>query len=175
MRHHRLLVLLAFSSLSGFAVFCGGGNQNADGGTDATMGDASGNDVGAADTGNDTGNNNDTGTNDAGGSDGCAMGMGCRACCDMAYPSAAMEVRTDEQTCACSSPGECEAGTLCGNTLCMNKAPSMACNACLRSPDAGDCQNAAITTCKADTACAPYLTCLAGCGGTPPKDAGGGG
>jgi hypothetical protein len=172
MRHHRLFVLLTFSSLAGLAVYCGGdNNQNPDGGNDATTNDASGMDVVVADTGSDT-SNNDTGTMDAG-ADGCAMGMACRACCDMAYPTAAMEIRTDEQTCACSTPGDCEAGAVCGNNLCMNKAASMACTACLRDPDAGGCQAAAVNKCKGDTACAPYVTCIGGCGGTPPKDAGG--
>lgn len=79
-------------------------------------------------------------------------------------------VRTFEVACACTSPGDCEAGAACGNTLCSGKAAGMACNACLRDPDAGDCQNEALKACKADTACDPFAGCVTGC--LAPADAG---
>lgn len=169
----RLLViasLLSFSWVLGSA--CGGGGNTDDGGSDATTSDVTNGDTGGGDTSNDVAMK-DTGTLDAG-PDGCGSGGGCRACCDMLYPDAAASVRANEESCACTTPGDCEGGAACGPNLCSGKAPNNACNQCLRSADAGNCQGAAAQTCKADLACAPLLTCLASCT-PPPMDAGGGG
>ena len=172
MMNHRFLITLCLASSSALALFvsaCGGSdNSNADAGNDATTNDATNDAV--ADTSNDT-NNGDAGP-DAAPDGSCGAGAGCRACCAGLYPDAAAAVLANETTCACTTPGDC--ATPCANSLCNNKASSNACNQCLRNVDAGDCQNSAATACKNDTACAPFVTCLAQCI-LPPKDAGGGG
>ena len=160
---HRFLVLACLVAASGYAAACGGADStDLDAGRDATTGDASG-DGGGADV---------APGNDAGPPDG-ACPKGCRACCAEQYPDAAALFVTTEETCACTTPGDCK--TECANTICKGIQPQGgACEACLFNKDAGGCFGVAVTTCAADTECQKFAGCVAGCGGGP-TDAGGGG
>ena len=171
------LALLALASASVCAVFtaCGGDNNNGDGGNDATTNDVVGND---SPQNNDTGGN-DTGTNDAGKDvvtpdGGCAPGPGCRQCCAQANPDAAAIFLAAEQTCACTTPGDCKANNVCGQTLCKGNQASGPCYQCLNDKDSGDCFTVAAAACIQNSACQPLAACVAQCGSTV-TDAGGGG
>jgi hypothetical protein len=161
MRRHLLCVLFLFA--------CGGSdNTNVDGGNDATTNDVA-NDTQGADTGGNETGGNDGGT-DAVADSGCPQGNGCRACCAAAYPDATAAFAADEETCACTTPGDCKQP--CQNTLCMGKQPSGQCTACLGNKDAGDCTAIAVAACIQSPSCQPLAQCVAQCG---IQDAGGGG
>lgn len=176
--NQRHLALLALASASVCAVVftaCGGGdNTNGDGGNDATT-DVVGND---SPQGNDTGT--DTGGNDAGndvvqGNDaGCAPGPGCRQCCAQKNPDAAAIFLTAEETCACTTPGDCNTQQTCKQNLCNGGQANQNCTACLNDKDAGDCFNVAAAACIQNAACQPLAACVAQCGSAI-NDAGGGG
>jgi len=170
---HRFLVLVSLMAACGYAAACGGADStDLDGCNDATTAD------GANDTSpsGDSGGADVTPGNDAGIPDGgCTKGTpGCRACCAAQYPDAAALFETTEETCACTTPGDCK--TECANSLCKGLQPQgqPACEACVFNKDAGGCFGVAAQTCAADTECQKFAGCVAGCGGGP-TDAGGGG
>ncbi len=173
----RLIVLLSLASASLCAVLvsaCGGSdNTTGDGGDDATTNGDTSNDtnVNPDTSANDTGTN-DTGTNDTGASGPCAdAGFGCRQCCVGLYPDAAAILLANEETCACTTPGDC--ATACASSLCQAKAPNNQCSACLRNADAGNCGVSGIAACETDPQCKPLADCEIGCP-APSFDAGGG-
>ena len=142
-----------------FVVRCGGSDSTAiDGGTDGTISD-----MGSADS-----PTSDVTTNDAGADvitdAGTLCEAGCRACCRQEHPDAATIIRKDEETCACSKPGDCEAGTTCGNNLCSAMKESAACVVCLDDPDSGDCTQKALAKCAAVPECAAFEQCILACG-----------
>ena len=176
----RSLALLALGSASICAVVftaCGGDSNNGDSGVnDATTNDVVTND---APQNNDTGPN-DTGTTDGGTNDvvnidtGCAPGPNCQQCCATANPDAAAFVRTTEEACACTTPGDCNTAQTCKNNLCAGMNVGGGCLACLLDKDAGDCRAKGVAACESDPSCQPLAQCVAQCGSAI-KDAGGGG
>ncbi len=176
--NHRIFVLGALTAGSALAVLlgaCSGSDDsNVDGG-DATTNDVAVDSPATNDVVNDTGN--DTGTNDAttDASEPCnGSDAGCRACCTALYPDAAAFLRDKEETCACTTPGDCKQQNVCGGDLCNGKKISGACTACLLDKDAGDCFAGAVAACAADPGCQPLEQCVASCPGVI-ADAGGGG
>jgi hypothetical protein len=175
---HRFVILLALGSASACAWLV-----SACGGADNTNIDGGGNDATTSDTSSDSPTNNDAANNDAANNEagnpnpdgGCAKGPGCRTCCAAQYPDAAAFFTTTEETCACTTPGDCK--NQCANTLCMGKQPptQSQCEACLFNKDAGDCYAAAVSACTANAGCQQLEVCVASCGGGGPTDAGGGG
>jgi len=136
---------------------CGGADTSVgDGGEDATTNDATASDA-PDDTSNDA-------ADAAPVDDGGACDAGCRACCRLAHPEAGVIIRNDEKQCACAKPGDCEAGAVCGNSLCADQKETLSCVACLDDPDAGDCTQKALAKCAVQPACAALETCIVACG-----------
>lgn len=164
----RFIVLLGLVSASAAAALvsaCGGSDNTATDGGDATTSDAQTSDV----VGNDVANND---ANPPGNDAGCQKGAGCRACCANAYPDGAAFFNDTEKTCACTTPGDCKAQSVCGGSLCNGQKASAACDICLGSADAGDCFAAAVAACANNAECQQLAGCVASCGSF---DAGGGG
>jgi hypothetical protein len=178
-RHLALLALVSASACAVVFTACGGDTANTDGGIDATT-DVVGNDTAPPpDTGTDTGPNKDGGDAGPGNDAACPPGPGCRQCCVAANPDAAAIFFAAEETCACTTPGDCKGNNQCGNTLCKGQQASGPCDQCLNNAEAGACFTVAAAACIQNSACAPLTQCVAGCGnGTTdggPTDAGGGG
>ena len=170
----RLFVLFSLASASACAIFVGacssGDTTTTDGGDDATTSDVSP----TPDTGtNDTGGG-DTGTvPDASTTGPCSdAGNGCRVCCAMAFPDAAATVLASEETCACTTPGDCKQA--CNNSLCTGKVASGQCSQCVRNADAGNCAMTAQSACSNDPSCKPFEQCLQTCPNIGPTLDGGG-
>lgn len=135
------------------------------------MGDVS-NDTNSSDTGTDDTGTNDTGANDTGTTGPCTdAGFGCRQCCVGLYPDAAAILLANEETCACTTPGDCQ--TQCTNNLCQGQAPGNQCTTCLRNADAGNCAASGLAACVTNPQCKPLAQCEQACP-APVFDAGGG-
>ena len=171
---HRMIILLSLvtaSACAALASACGGTDASLDAGDDATTGDASNDAAQTIETGSDAQTTPDaTPAPDA----GCTKGAGCRACCAATYPDAEAFFTSAEETCACTTPGDCK--TVCANTLCTGTRPKGAspCEACVLKKDAGGCFGVAATACAGNAECQQLAGCIASCGGGP-SDAGGGG
>ena len=171
---HRTSILLALVGSSAVAFgldACGGDNGNGDAGGDATSQDVVGNDVQQQDTGP-TKDAGDAGT-DANPVPCKGSDAGCAKCCAALDRDAATIFVTDEATCACANPGDCNTQPTCKQNLCNGNPPTPACDLCLNDKDAGDCFANTVSTCLGDPNCAPLIACVIACGGV--QDAGGGG
>ena len=154
---NRSLVLLALPLL--FVVRCSGSDSTAvDGGSDGTISDTS------TDAPPDDASPNDVVVVDVVADAGELCEAGCRACCRQTHPDAGAITRKDEMTCACSKPGECEAGATCGDNLCSDMKETVSCIACLDDPDAGDCTQKALAKCATQPECAAFEQCILACG-----------